>query len=222
MVHSAWAAVSTRTPGPPGMLKAWIVPGDGTKRPGSSALIRHSMACPVNVTSLCLNDSRSPAAIADLLLDQVDAGDHLGDRMFDLDAGVDLDEVEVDCPRPRGTRTCRRSCSSTARAASHDRRAHLPAHLVGTAIGGRFLDQLLMPPLERAVALAEMDRRCRDGRRGPGPRRAAAARDTSRGRRRRPRTPPRPRAGPCWKACAQLRRVSARRACRGRRRRRPP
>ena len=32
---------------------------------------------------------------ADLRLDQVDAGDHLGHRMLDLDAGVDLDEVEV-------------------------------------------------------------------------------------------------------------------------------
>ena len=31
----------------------------------------------------------------DLLLDQIDAGDHLGDGMFDLDACVDLDEVEI-------------------------------------------------------------------------------------------------------------------------------
>ena len=30
---------------------------------GSSALTRHSIECPVKVTSLCLNDSRSPAAI---------------------------------------------------------------------------------------------------------------------------------------------------------------
>ena len=30
---------------------------------------------------------------ADLLLDQVDAGDHLGHRVLDLDAGVHLDEV---------------------------------------------------------------------------------------------------------------------------------
>ena len=31
----------------------------------------------------------------DLLLDQVDPGDHLGDGVLDLDPGVDLDEVEV-------------------------------------------------------------------------------------------------------------------------------
>src|SRR3546814_12371580 len=32
---------------------------------------------------------------ADHFLDQVDAGDHLGDRMFDLDARVHLDEIEA-------------------------------------------------------------------------------------------------------------------------------
>ena len=31
---------------------------------------------------------------ADLLVHEVDPGDHLGDRMLDLDAGVHLDEVE--------------------------------------------------------------------------------------------------------------------------------
>jgi hypothetical protein len=32
---------------------------------------------------------------ADLLADQIEAGDHLGDRVLDLDARVHLDEVEV-------------------------------------------------------------------------------------------------------------------------------
>ena len=62
-MHSVCAAVSTRTPGPPGTLKAWIMPGDGANVSGSSALIRHSIAWPVKVTSLCLNESRSPAAM---------------------------------------------------------------------------------------------------------------------------------------------------------------
>ena len=44
--------MSTRTPGPPGTLKAWITPGDGANVSGSSALIRQSIAWPVNVTSL--------------------------------------------------------------------------------------------------------------------------------------------------------------------------
>jgi hypothetical protein len=38
---------------------------------------------------------RLPGGDANLRLDQVDAGDQLADRMLDLDAGVDLDEVEV-------------------------------------------------------------------------------------------------------------------------------
>ena len=38
-----------------------------------------------------------PAALgdADLRLDDVDAGDHLGDGVLDLDARIDLDEVEL-------------------------------------------------------------------------------------------------------------------------------
>jgi hypothetical protein len=38
------------------------------------------------------------AGHADHLLDQVDAGDQLGHRMLDLQAGVHLQEVEVPCP----------------------------------------------------------------------------------------------------------------------------
>jgi hypothetical protein len=36
-----------------------------------------------------------PEATRNLLGDEIDAGDHLGDRMLDLDAGVHLDEVEL-------------------------------------------------------------------------------------------------------------------------------
>ena len=32
---------------------------------------------------------------ADLFLHQIDAGDHLGDRMFDLNPGIHLDEVKT-------------------------------------------------------------------------------------------------------------------------------
>ena len=54
--------MSTRTPGPPGWKKWRIVPGEGVKFHGSSALIRHSSAWPEKVTSFCENDSASPAA----------------------------------------------------------------------------------------------------------------------------------------------------------------
>ena len=48
MVQSECAAVSTRTPGPPPMLKTLMWPGDGTKVSGSSALTRHSIECRIN------------------------------------------------------------------------------------------------------------------------------------------------------------------------------
>ena len=70
-------------------------PGEGMNVYGSSALMRHSIAWPRSTMSRCANGSFSPAAIADLLLHDVDAGDHLGHRMLDLDARVHLDEVEL-------------------------------------------------------------------------------------------------------------------------------
>ena len=95
MVHSECASVSTRTPGPPGTLKTWMRPGDGTNVSGSSALMRHSIECPVNVTSPCLNAEPLAGRDPDLLLDDVDAGHHLGDRMLDLQARVRFHEVEA-------------------------------------------------------------------------------------------------------------------------------
>ena len=93
----------------------------------------------------------------DLPLDQVLAGDHLRDRVFDLDAGVDLDEVEflvlveqefhgtgamilglLDQPQCRGAQT-------------------VPRLLVQHRAGA-FLDELLMPPLNGTVALVKMQR----------------------------------------------------------------
>ena len=42
-----------------------------------------------------LERQRLAGGDANLRLDQVDAGDQLGHRMLDLNAGVDLDEVKV-------------------------------------------------------------------------------------------------------------------------------
>src|SRR3546814_2636090 len=51
------------------------------------------MAAEADVALLLLQ--RLAIGDADHFLDQVDAGDHLGDRMFDLDARVHLDEIEA-------------------------------------------------------------------------------------------------------------------------------
>ena len=61
---------------------------------GSSAFIRHSMACPRDSTEPTTESSFSPAAMPDLRFHQVHAGDHFGDGMFDLNAGIHLDEVK--------------------------------------------------------------------------------------------------------------------------------
>ena len=82
---------SRRTPGPVGGAKVVTVPGAGRKpRPGSSPLMRNSKewprSCGVVVAELLA------VGDAEHLADQVDAGDLFGDRVLDLEAGVDLQE----------------------------------------------------------------------------------------------------------------------------------
>ena len=62
---------------------------------GFSALMRHSMAWPWNLTSPCVQLELAAGGDADLLQDEIDVGDLLGHRMLDLDARVHLDEVEL-------------------------------------------------------------------------------------------------------------------------------
>ena len=69
-------------------------PGAGRKpADASSALMRHSIACPAKRTSSWRNESGSPAAIEHLLAHEVETGDELRDRVLDLDARVHLQEV---------------------------------------------------------------------------------------------------------------------------------
>ena len=92
---------------------------------------------------------------ADLLLHDVDAGDHLGDRVLDLHAGVHLDEEElvVLVQELEGSRTAVADLAACVGAALADpgQRAKRDARR------GRFLDDLLMTPLHRAVALEKID-----------------------------------------------------------------
>ena len=64
---------------------------------------------------------------AQLLLDEVDAGDHLGDRMLHLDTGVHLDEIElaVLVQELEGTRTAVADLETGAHTALTDELAHL-------------------------------------------------------------------------------------------------
>ena len=72
-----------------------IVPGEGTKVRGFSALMRHSMAWPSKCDVLLRDRQTAAGGDADLLAHEVDAGDRFGDRMLDLQAGVHFDEIEL-------------------------------------------------------------------------------------------------------------------------------
>src|SRR5688572_25861786 len=92
---------------------------------------------------------------ADLFLDDIDARNPLRDRVLDLDAGIDLEEVEVPLVVEQelegaGVGVLDRACRVD------DRASHLAAHLLGHRYRGAFLEQLLMTPLDRALALAEV------------------------------------------------------------------
>ena len=72
-----------------------IAPGPGRNRFGSSAFTRNSIAWPRGATAVDVEVRLVAAGDPELLLDQVDAVDQLGDRVFDLQAGVHLQEEEV-------------------------------------------------------------------------------------------------------------------------------
>ena len=94
---------------------------------------------------------------AQLVGDEVAAGDELGDRMLDLEPRVELQEVEACRRRSAGTRLCpRRRSRRRARGAARPRPGERGALLVDHR-RGRLLDDLLMAALQRAFALAEMD-----------------------------------------------------------------
>src|SRR5690606_6546204 len=91
-----------------------------------------------------------------LRLHDVDAGDHLGDRVLDLYARVHLDEVELAVLVQELERA--RAAIADAQARLDAERSHPFPLLRRDARRRRLLDDLLMAPLHRAVALAEMDR----------------------------------------------------------------
>ena len=105
---------------------------------------------------LLLGDrQRRPGRDLDLLVDDVDAGDHLGDGMLDLDARVHLDEVELavlveKLDRPDAD-------VAELRHGAGDHSADLFALFGVERGGGAFFPHFLVAALQRAVALAEMD-----------------------------------------------------------------
>ncbi len=92
----------------------------------------------------------------DLRLHQVDVGDLLGHGVLDLDAGVHLDEDVVPVRVQQELHGARVAVADLLREA--DRVGAHPVAQLGRQVRGRGdLDDLLVPPLHRAVALEQVD-----------------------------------------------------------------
>ena len=101
---------------------------------------------------------RQRRALGDVELprDEIEAVDHLGDRVLDLQARVHLEEVEAAVGAEQ--ELARAGADVVDRARRRDRRrAHLRAQLGRHHRRRRLLDHLLVAALDRAVALAEVD-----------------------------------------------------------------
>ena len=154
MVSPSLTPVSTRMPGPAGSASRAMRPGAGAKsRSGSSAFSRASMACP---DSAGLSPVEPPAAgHVQLQPDQVGAGGQLGDRVLDLEPGVDLEEREPLLPRVVEELDGGGAPVADREGQPLGGRLQLGGLLRREHRRGRLLDDLLVAPLHRAVAHAE-------------------------------------------------------------------
>ena len=219
MTSPSTMPLSRRTPGPDGGWNTLTVPGAGRKpRPASSPLMRNSKEWAARRRVAVAE--RLAVRDAELLADQVDAGDLLGHGVLDLQAGVDLEERD--------------------RAVLADEELARP----GAGVAGLLEDGLRRPvelgvlrrrrgtapgPPRRASGGgaaassrgSRRRRRCRGCRPGTGSRRGAACRGSARRSTRRGRRPRRPRG---WRSrtARGSPRGCGRPSGRGRHRRRPP
>ena len=129
---------------------------------------------PVDGQLLLRQRQRLARGHAQLPLHQVEAGDHLGHRVLDLQPGVHLHEVELAALVRDELHGAGVDVAHRARR-GHRRRADLPPPRGRHARGGRLFQNLLMAPLHGAVALEQMNRRCRARRRTPASRCGAGA-----------------------------------------------
>jgi hypothetical protein len=141
-------------PGPAGRVVRGDLPGEGVKRYGILGVDAALDGVAAQADVLLPEAQLLAGGDADLLLHQVDAGDHLGHGVLDLDARVHLDEEEL-APLVQEL--------ERAGAAVADPPARLDAALADLVaqlrrqIGRRrLLHDLLVAALQRAVALAEV------------------------------------------------------------------
>ncbi len=129
---------------------------------GSSAVTRHLDGDAADLDRLLVGDADLGVGQlvalrdADLRLHQVAPGDHLGDRVLDLDARVDLDEVVA---AVLGDQKLDGAGVGVARLARHLERVvgQLGAQRDRQRPGGRVLDDFLVAALHAAVALEQVN-----------------------------------------------------------------
>ena len=103
-----------------------------------------------------MNPSGSPGRDPELVLDEIASGDELRDRVLDLEARVHLEERERAAVVEQELAGAGAHVADRARE-SQGRVAHRPPEAGVDGRGGRLLEHLLVAPLDRAVALAEVD-----------------------------------------------------------------
>ena len=99
----------------------------------------------------------SPAAMQELLLDQVDAGHQLGHRVLDLQPGIHLQEHEVPGLDVDEELDRARAAVTDRLAGRHRGGEHTRPQFRADARRRSLLGDLLVPPLDRAVALAQRE-----------------------------------------------------------------
>ncbi len=144
-------------PGPPGAWYCSMMPGAGTEVVGGVLGVDpelDGMAAGHDVR--LAQPQRLAGGDPDLEGHEVDAGEHLGDRVLDLDPAVDLDEVRV-----AGAVDEELEGADVLVARGHDgpnrRLRQGRAGLRRQRRRRRLLEDLLVAPLDGAVALAEVD-----------------------------------------------------------------
>ena len=117
--------------------------------------MRHSIAAPRRVTLGLIESERLPGRDAHHLAHQIEPGDELGDRMLDLEPRVHLQEVEALVLAQQKLERPRREVADRFRALHRDF-AHPPHDRLVDRRARRLFDDLLVPALDRAVALEQV------------------------------------------------------------------
>ena len=144
-------------PGPDGEISRVICPGEGKKLLSGIFGIDAALDGVAAQLDVFLPERQLLARRhAKLQMHQVEAGDELGHRMLDLQAGVHLEEVEV---AVLVDQELDRAGVLIVGGLGHAHRdlAHAAAHVLVDDGRGRLFQHLLMAALHRALALAEVD-----------------------------------------------------------------